>query len=644
MRRWGIVLLLLAFLGGTASGAVPGPPSVPPGVMPQVIPSFPLVPSRGPSDMAQGVGGPGERGSRAGYPRIMRVLVVSADGREPAFAAVMAALDELGVPADAYVVRRDGRLTPERLVAGEVARYYAVILATSTLTYREGNRYLSALTDQEWRILESFESQYGIRQVTMYTYPTPEYGLHFPTQAGVALKLGHLTVAGQRVFPYLNPRAEIPIRDAWTYLATPLPGTVPLIETPDGAVLAAMTRYPDGRENLVFTMDHNPDLLHTHLLAAGAIAWATRGLYLGQRRVYLNPQVDDLFFDDDRYSGPPYRMSADDFRKVVAWQQALRRRPLTHAFRLALAFNGEGTGDSGEDGEFSDDPLTSVAAAYQREFEWINHTYGHTNLDATSERETLWELRRNDEVARHLGFTHYTRETLVTPDISGLGNPQAMAAAAAFGVRYVISDWSYASGRNPHFNTGIRNRFQPRILEIPRYPTNVFYNVTEPQELLAEFRALHPDFCRLFPNHCPLTYRSFLDFESGTLLGRLFTYDLDPLMFHQSNLREYQSGHTLLGDLLITVIAQYEGLSVLPIRTLSMEEIGKEMERRAAYDAAGVVGLLVPGQSITVEARSGPARVPITGVRYGPEVDTYGPEVTSYVTVAQGTRVVIPLR
>src|SRR5579875_3664743 len=114
-------------------------------------------------------------------------------------------------------------------------------------------------------------------------------------------------------------------------------------------------------------------------------------------------------------------------------------------------------------------------------------------------------------------------------------------------------------------------------------------------------------------------------------------------MFHQSNLREYQSGHTLLGDLLVTVIAQYEALAVLPIRTLSMEQIGRQMELRAAYDAAGVVGVLVPGQSVTLEAPSGAARVPVTGLRYGRDVDVYGPEVTSYITLSRGARVTLPL-
>jgi hypothetical protein len=386
-----------------------------------------------------------------------------------------------------------------------------------------------------------------------------------------------------------------------------------------------------GRENLAFAMDGNPALLHTHLLTAGAIAWATRGLYLGERRVYLNAQVDDLFFDDDRYAGPPYRINPPD-----------------------LEFNGEGSehrftyggGQPVTDepvAEPTEDPLTDAVIASQDEFEWISHTYGHTNLDAVTEQQAAWQLRQNHMAALQLNLTRYSPENLVTPDISGLNNPAAMLAAARHGVRYVVSDWS----RNDHrarFNTGLRNRYDPRILEIPRYPTNIYYNVTEPGELLEEFAAVHRDFCRLFRDRCPLTYQGLLDFESDTLLGYLFTYDINPLMFHQSNLRQYATGRTLLTDFFAAVVGKYEALSALPIRTLTMGEIGRLMERRDAYNKAGVVGALVPGQRITITATSGRAVVPVTGVRVGTSVERYGAEDTSYVTVQQGQSMVVPLR
>lgn len=644
-------LLILALAAGHAAGITPHRHDVLPGELPLSGGSAPLPqtaaplspePLPSPLGTPQG-GGPG--------PMTMRVLVISADGAEPAFGAAMAALDELGIPAQAYVTRRDGPLTSEKLVQGTTARYYAVILATNTLTYWNGAAHVTAFGPKDWETLEHFEAQFHIRQVTMYTYPTPEYGLHLPSGAGMLAKSGHLTPAGRRIFSYLNPNADIPIRNAWLYLSRATEDAVPLLTTPDGDALAVIKTSSDGRENLAFAMDGSASLLHTRLLAAGAITWATRGVYLGERRVYLNPQVDDLFFDDDRFAGAPYRMTVSDLDAAAAWQQAIRARRLTGAFRLAMAFNGEGSehvfvagqGDPEVDLVPTEDPLTDRVVALQDQFEWISHTYGHTNLDAATEQQTEAELALNHTVARDLGFSKYSPENLVTPDISGLRNPAAMLGAFRRGVRYVVSDWSRNDQRAPRFNTGIRNIHEPRILEIPRYPTNIFYNVTEPGELLEEFMAVHPDFCRLFPDRCPLTYRGLLDFESDTLLGYLFTYDINPLMFHQSNLRQYSSGHTLLADFFAAVVAKYEALSSLPTRTLTMGEIGRAMERRAAYNQAGIVGVLIPGQSIIITATTGGAIIPVTGVHVGAAVERYGPDETSYLTLKRGERMVIPL-
>jgi hypothetical protein len=75
----------------------------------------------------------------------------------------------------------------------------------------------------------------------------------------------------------LNPNALIPVRHAWLYLARATPDAVPLVMTPDGDALAVIKTYPDGRENLAFAMDSAVSLLHTRLIAAGAINWVMRG-------------------------------------------------------------------------------------------------------------------------------------------------------------------------------------------------------------------------------------------------------------------------------------------------------------------------------------------------------------------------------
>jgi hypothetical protein len=82
----------------------------------------------------------------------------------------------------------------------------------------------------------------------------------------------------------------------------------------------------------------------------------------------------------------------------------------------------------------------------------------------------------------------------------------------------------------------------------------------------------------------------------------------------------------------------------MPIRTLTMGEIGRMMQRRAAYNQAGAVGILIPGESVVVTATTGDAIIPVTGVRAGTAVERYGPDVTSYFTLKRGEQMVVPLR
>ena len=69
--------------------------------------------------------------------------------------------------------------------------------------------------------------------------------------------------------------------------------------TPSGYAIASVTHYPDGRENLAVTAANNPYLLHSELLSYGLINWVTKGVFIGQRHVNLDAQVDDLLIDDD---------------------------------------------------------------------------------------------------------------------------------------------------------------------------------------------------------------------------------------------------------------------------------------------------------------------------------------------------------
>jgi hypothetical protein len=582
----------------------------------------------------------------------MKVLVIAADGNEAGLPAIKEALEYLGTPYTVYVATRTPYgLKPGKLSSGSHGYYQGVILTTGDLSYRNGDGYSSALSQQEWADLRSYESHFGVREVSWYTYPSADYGYQAP---GTAVDTStspistKLTSRGKSVFTYLNPRTTVTIQYAHTYLAQPLvdASTVPLLTDQHGNALAAIRTHPDGRETLSLTFDGNPDLIHTIVLGYGLVNWVTNGLFLGERHIYMSAQIDDIFIEDSDWlpttpcgtdvddTGASYRISGSDLQAVINWQNARRSEGISAQTRLTMAFNGCGAAVGEDSGP---DTLTQTALSTQAMFYWVNHTYGHANLDEVDYATANVEIQQNNALVwETLRLTNYSLATMVTPDVSGLTNPDFLQAAYDDGVRYLVTDSSMSGYDNPSPNTGIYNTFRSEILMIPRRPTNLYYNVSTPQGWVAEYNCIYQDHWE-----GPLTYAQILDAESQTLLAYLLKGDIDPWMFHQSNLRAYDGTHTLLGDLLDLTLQKYSTYYNLPIVNKTMDALGRTVADRMQYNAAGVSASIVPGVSITLTAQKA-ATVPVTGLT-STGCEVYGGQDISYITLAAGQSVTLPL-
>ena len=244
-------------------------------------------------------------------PLKMRILVVSADGNETDLPAIQAFLRQLGVPFTTLVATQT-TLTPQLLVNGATGLYQGVILTTGNLTHNaappgQPENWVSAFTAEEWQTLWSYEAAFKVRQVTSFTFPfgaPDDYGLNLVTQQDTLTTplTATLSSAGRAVFPYLHATNPVTFKGAWVYLATKRDANVtPLLTTPSGHVIASTRTYTDGRENLAVTAANNPFLLHSQLLSYGLINWVTRGVFLGERHVSVNVQVDDLFIESDMW-------------------------------------------------------------------------------------------------------------------------------------------------------------------------------------------------------------------------------------------------------------------------------------------------------------------------------------------------------
>ena len=614
----------------------------------------------------------------------LKVLLITADGTEAVLPAMKATLAYLGIPYDTFVAK-DQLLTANVLCTSPpdgsgAGRYQAVMLATGSLGFLNtatGN-FESALSLEEWTRLWQYEAKYKVRQATMYTYPgswPDTFGLTAPSAAfdttttPLSLTLtstvptGSDNPTGRQVFSYLRPSNPVVIRNAYTYLAMPAAGAAvtPLLVDAAGHAIVSINNYADGRKNLTITADGNPNLIHTLSLGYGIVNWVTKGLYVGQRRVSMTVQPDDVMIPDDIWdaarssdaTGKSYRITANDYRKVIAWQTNRNANNPGNVV-LEMPFNGEGSAGDLTLAELypaTRDDLTPAIKADDAPFNWISHTYSHMALDApVNYSQVLAELRQNHKVAvKSVRLGNYVKDGLVTPEISGLNNPEALRAMSDFGIRYVVSDTSkYCGNRDatprpcPAPNTGIYNDLQPNILMIPRYPTNLFYNVCTPAEWVSEYNFIYYSFWGR-----SLSFPEILDKESEIWLRYLMNHDLRPLMFHQSNLCAYDGKRSLLGDLIDTTLAKYNAIFNLPVQSRRQRQVGNLMAERMAFNdavnaLAPLTARLVPGATgssiVIANPAAKPVVVPITGVNWTGAVsrETYGGQITSKVAVGAG--------
>src|SRR2546428_13613690 len=89
--------------------------------------------------------------------------------------------------------------------------------------------------------------------------------------------------------------------------------------------------------------------------------------------------------------------------------------------------------------------------------------------------------------------------------------------------------------------------------------------------------------------------------------------EIDPWMFHESNLPAYDGVHTLLGDLLDRALAKYGGIFVLPVKSPTLTDLGGLTPDRLKINAAGVRAAFVPELRSMRNSAPDSAVVPVPG-------------------------------
>jgi hypothetical protein len=598
-------------------------------------------------------------------------------------------LDEMGVPYDVLDSSRD-TLTAAKLATGTAGRYSGVILTSTDLFLPGGGSGFSAA---EWATLQTYEKDFLVRESVLSGFPGtyPDLGLDYgmgEMTGGTAFSGTWVAPAGgKEFFEYINTAKPLPITD-WTVGAKPRndgagPAIQPLLKAGDYNLVSILT-YPDGRKVLLSTITNAWFLVHSQALAYEFINFATRGVFLGGRFVHMTAHLDDLFLADElwdptlKITNPAltYRLSSQDIGNGISAQSAFRAAHPTagNGFKLDHAFNGAGAVIDPEAAtpvvNLTED-LVAAVVANRTQFRFINHTFSHADMDkppvpanAPCDYPTLTtvtaikqEITKNRTIWTALGLPERAanNRVLVSGNHSGLkdrkctdlgDDPQAddipyptgansmfLQALAETAVDYIASDSSQLNQNKEQYTA--RNRVM-----LPRWPTNVFFNVVNPAQLTDEYNYIfHDRFVRNNQDPCSIagaicatrTYAEILAAEADTALRHMLSYKKWPHYFHQTNLANYGGGKTLQFDWLNVVFARYEEIFKLPVKNLPYYQIGdRTLERLKAKAATIQATWNLATNQVTLSANTSVPNVPVTGITGGA---LYGGQLIREITL-----------
>ncbi|RJX75165.1 hypothetical protein DZ860_00300 [Vibrio sinensis] len=277
-------------------------------------------------------------------------------------------LDEMGVPYDVLNASHE-QLTQDKLITGNKGNYNGIILTDASLYYTGPDNYLSsAFTLEEWKMLHQYEINFNVRESVLSGYPAsgPYYKNSYDLDYGMDLDTvesrssfsttWQIPSDNKEIFEYVNRQNAFAVSD-YSRMAHPAnnsdgPSVTPILtDSETGKTLVSTIQYPDGREVLLSTITNAWYLVHSQVLAYEFLNYATQGVFIGSRKVYLAAHVDDLFiaselWDADANATPgdvSYRTTSNDIESIVAANnRLLEENPNLPDFKLDLVFNGGG--------------------------------------------------------------------------------------------------------------------------------------------------------------------------------------------------------------------------------------------------------------------------------------------------------------
>jgi hypothetical protein len=588
----------------------------------------------------------------------LRVLVIS-DGQTQV-AAVAAQLASEGVPVTTVDLTSASRPTittaflQDTVGGAPRAKFQAVVLPNQAPFSNQA----------EMDALVAFEAQFGIRQYDSYVYPYTAVGLNTPTYAGKADGFAATLTASAKAgaFRYLKGAVTFEddsptVDESYAYVGSALPDDPThaahfepylTVTTPTGVSGSLLGVYThDGRSELVGTFAYNNAQRQFRLLAHGIVSWLTKGISFGYNRNYFAVHVDDVFLNNTAWSesanctpgsdcADPNLATADirmipaDVSAAVKWEQQ-------RGFTFDLLYNGGGSDE--EVALNGSDPLLDYLQVNKAKFRWVNHTYQHPFLGCVQDHTVVpwkcvtdgagatqyvtkaaitFQIAQNKTFATQKGLAIQGDE-LVSGEHSGMRIlPQQPLDSPNFGPALTDNGIAWAGSDN---SRDPQQRQIANARTVPRYPMNVYYNVSTESAEVDEYNWVYTSRANGGSGICednPLTttciaplnpdtgYKSYIvPLETRIGFSHVIGNDPRPHYVHQSNLTDDRILYPVLNGILDTYGAAFA--TNCPVVNLRMSAIGTELQREAAWRtavAAGTVSGYIQDGKVTISAPS----------------------------------------
>ena len=217
-------------------------------------------------------------------------------------------------------------------------------------------------------------------------------------------------------------------------------------------------------------------------------------------------------------------------------------------------------------------------------------------------------------------------------------NPNFAEALRGSGVEYVASD---ASKPYPITPTRAEEATYPAgtsfvdgpARTVPRYPTNVYYNVATREQLLDEYNHLYlpPELGGVCVNTETTTCRSraatweeFVELESQLVFTHMMGNDPRPHYFHQTNLADSRAREGAVFypvmNATLSLYERYFSTTSAPIQQLTHTQIGELLGRQSAWasvNASTVTGYIEGEEVVITNGERVAEPIPLSGTEFG---------------------------